>query len=43
MSLLDEDFDLDIKDLIISGLMHLMNMHNKSIDFHKTEEVNIIR
>lgn len=29
MSLLDEDFDLDIKDLIISGLMHLMNIHNE--------------
>lgn len=29
MSLLDEDFDLDIKDLIIDGLMHLMNIHNE--------------
>lgn len=29
MSLLDEDFDLDIKDLIISGLIHLINIHNK--------------
>ena len=29
MSLLDEDFDLDVKDLIISGLIHLMDIYDE--------------